>query len=109
MATATYWQRGESLDYTNTTSSPLAAGSIVKLQSCIGIVEETIAPNATGAIAIEGVFEIAKTGTAAITIGDAVYFDGSGITNTATSNLLVGYAAESVTAEAKLIKVKLKG
>ena len=79
------------------------------MQSCIGIVEETIAPNATGAIAVEGVFEIAKTGTAEITIGDAVYFDGTGITDTATSNLLIGYAAESVTAEAKLIKVKLKG
>lgn len=60
MATATYWQRGESLDYTNTTSSPLAAGSIVKLQSCIGIVEETIAPNATGAIAVEGVSKLRK-------------------------------------------------
>lgn len=107
MANATYYQRGEALDYTNAGSDKIAVGTVVKIGTRIGIAGDDILPKATGTIHVSGVFEFKKTGTNEIKMGTNVYFDGTGITETAGSNTPAGYAAEDAVANATSIKVKI--
>ena len=107
MASATYFQRGEALDYTNTGSDKITVGTVIKIGTRIGIVGDDIPPKTTGVIHVSGVFEFKKTGTNEIKMGTTVYFDGNGITETEGSNAVAGYAAEDVTASATKIKVKI--
>ena len=116
MATAAYYQRGESLDYTNATASKIAANTVIALTGRIGVTGTDINPGETGSLHVTGVFEITKTGTAAITMGQTVYFDGTGITDEAddggspaTSYTPAGYAAKAAAADDTKILVKLQG
>lgn len=114
MAKAEFWQRGEALDYTNTTTATIPANTIVKIGDHIGVTGTDIEPNKVGSLHVGGIWEIPKTGAKKIDMGATVYFDGSGITdtatgNTATGNTAVGYAAASATAEDTKILVKLDG
>ena len=101
MAKAEFWQRGEALDYTNTTTATIPANTIVKIGDHIGVTGTDIEPNKVGSLHVGGIWEIPKTGTKKI--------DGNGITDTATGNTAVGYAAASATAEDTKILVKLDG
>lgn len=107
MSKATYWQRGESLDYVNKTNTKIAANTVIAIAERIGIAGTDINPNEKGSLHITGVFEFEKTGTAAITMGATVYFDGTGITNTAGNNTKAGFAADAAEADAKTILVKI--
>lgn len=116
MATAEYWQRGEALDFTNAGESTIAANTIVKIGSRIGVTGGSIAPGETGALHVGGVWEMPKTGINAITMGQTVYFDGTGITDAAddggspaTAYAEVGYAAAAAAADATKILVKISG
>ncbi len=114
MTNATYVQRGETLDYVNETAKLISAGSVVIVGDRIGVAGCPIAPGETGVLHVTGVFEIAKTGTAAIEIGKAVFFDGAGITGTASESgeaatVPAGYAAASAAANAATVLVKLTG
>lgn len=110
MSKAAYWQNGESLDYLNNTTATIEANSILVLGGArIGVAGTDIAPNETGSVHVVGVFEIEKTGAAAIAQGAPVYFDGTGITNTASGNTLAGYAAQAAEAGDDMILVKLQG
>lgn len=108
MSKATYWQRGESLDYVNGTTAVIEANTIIDLGTRIGVAGTSINPGEKGSLHVTGVYEIAKTGTEEIAMGAAVYFDGTGITN-ATSGTPVGYAVETAAADAPVILVKLQG
>lgn len=108
MSKATYWQRGESLDYANSGTSVIEANTIIDLGTRIGVVGTDINPNEKGSLHVTGVYEIEKTGTAEIAMGAAVYFDGTGITND-TTGTPAGYAAAAATADATVILVKLLG
>lgn len=108
MAKATYWQRGESLDYVNTGDTVIEANSIIDLGTRIGVAGTDINPNEKGSLHVTGVYEIAKTATAEIAMGAAVYYDGTGITTT-TSDTPAGYAAATAAADAEVVLVKLLG
>jgi len=108
MANAKYLQRGEALDYVNATDEPIPAGAVVTIGGRIGVAGCPIPPGETGSLHVTGVFEIAKTGTAAIEQGKTVYFDGTGITDTA-GDVEAGYAAAPAEASAETILVKLCG
>lgn len=116
MSKAAYWQRGESLDYANSGSTAIEANTVVALTGRIGITGTTINPGAKGDLHVCGVFEFAKTGTAAVTMGQTVYFDGTGITDSAdngkTSTEKVeytpaGFAAAAAEAGDTVILVKI--
>lgn len=114
MATATYWQRGETLDYTNATEATIIAGSVIALGDHIGIAGTTIAAGETGSVHMTGVFKFPKTAAGAIAQGTAVYWDGDGIDSSAPSDegaitSAIGYAAEESAAGATVIAVKLNG
>ena len=109
MAKASYWQRGESLDFKNNTNAKVEANTIIALAGRIGVAGTDINPGEVGSLHVTGVFEMAKTGTSAIAQGAAVYWDGDGITDTASSNTPAGYAAADAAAADTTILVKLQG
>ena len=128
MTTAEYLQRGEALDYTNATDELIPAGAIVVVGDRIGVTGCPIPAGNTGTLHMVGVFEIAKTGTAAIEMGKTVYFDGTGITDAAEAadtgdadtgdadtgdnkavHIEAGYAAAPADAADTTILVKLRG
>ena len=107
MAKASFWQRGESLDYKNGTDAVIEANTVIDLTTRIGVVGTTINPGEIGSLHVEGIYQLPKTGTAEIAIGAAVTFDGSGITT--GTGTPAGYAAETAAADDKTILVKLLG
>lgn len=60
MATATYWQRGEAIDFTNGTGSKIDANEVVLLGSRLGIAGTDIPNGETGSLIVSGVFELPK-------------------------------------------------
>ena len=58
---ATYVQRGEALDYTNSTEAVIPAGSVISLTTRIGVAGTNIDPGAVGSIHVVGVFSMDKT------------------------------------------------
>lgn len=117
MTKASYLQRGESLDYKNSTSTTIEAGSVISLVTRIGIAGTDMAPGEMGSIHVCGVFEIAKTKAADIPMGTAVFFDGTGITTdtddggaeAANAYVPAGYASADAAAADNKILVKLPG
>lgn len=109
MAKATYWQRGETLDYINETNLVIEENTVINLFGRIGVAGTSINPGAQGSVHVTGVYEIAKTGTDAIAQGADVYWDGNGITGSAKDNQVVGYAAQAAGASDTTILVKLMG
>ena len=109
MAKATYWERGETLDYLNETTAVIEANTVIALSGRIGVAGTSINPGEKGSLHVTGVYEIAKTGTEAIAMGATVYFDGNGITNAESGNTLAGYAAQAAAASDTVILVKLQG
>ena len=105
-----YVQPGKNLDYTNTGSDTIAAGTVVSLTTRVGIAAGDIAAGATGALAVEGVFAFAKD-SAAINLGAAVYYNATNsvMTATATSNVPAGYAVAAAAAADTTVVVKLLG
>ena len=106
---ATYWQRGESLDYKNNTKETIEENTIIAIKTRIGVAGNAIEPGQIGSLHVTGIFEIAKAESEAITMGTAVYFDGSAITATAGSNTPAGYAAQDAAESASTVLVKLLG
>ena len=96
---AVYWQRGESLDYTNSGATVIEANSIIDLGTRIAVAGTSINPKETGSIHVTGVYRIKKKDS------DLT----GGITTTATSMTPAGYAAEESAAGADTILVKLLG
>jgi len=118
MAKASYWQRGETLDFTNDAvgATKIDANSIVELDAMIGVAGTDIAVGETGSLHVSGVFSMPKSSTNAIAQGAKVYWDGSGITeaaddggNPANPYTPAGYAAAPAAADATTILVKLLG
>lgn len=72
---ATFVQEGNSIDYTP--GADVAAGDVVVQGDLVGVAKTPIAANATGALAVTGVFDFPKaTGVGTgIAIGATVYWD----------------------------------
>jgi len=106
-ATANYLQRGEALDYKNTTDERIPAGVILSFGDRVGVTGCPIPPGKIGTLHVSGVFEIAKTGSSEIEMGKTVYFDGTGISTEGTAP--IGYAAAPSSAADTTVLVKLLG
>lgn len=106
---ATYWQRGETLDYTPTAA--VRNGAVVGLGTRVGVAGSDIAAGTQGQVHVVGVFEMDKAANEAITMGAAVYYDATNdvITATADGNTPAGYAAADTAAADTTVLVKLLG
>ncbi len=74
---ASYVQPGRIINYTNTGSSEIAYGEVVILTEIIGVATISIPAGVTGTIEITGVYQLPTETTAAFTVGQTVYWDGS--------------------------------
>lgn len=106
---ATYWQKGEVLDFTPT--EDVENGQVIPVGSRVGIAATDIAAGTPGHLYVVGVFEMDKTEGEAITLGTPVYYDATAdaITATQGSNTPAGYAAADASEEAAVVLVKLLG
>lgn len=110
MGKAEFWQRGETLDYTNTGTAVIEANTVITFGGRTGVAGTDILPGETGSLHVTGVFEMPKTAEGAVSMGADVYFDGDGITDTkGDGTVLAGYAAQAAAAGDTVILVKLAG
>lgn len=110
MGKASYWQRGESLDFMNDTEETIEAGTVVTFGERIGVAGTDIPPGGLGSVHVTGVYGISKTAGGEVGMGTPVYFDGEGITDTKGGDaVLAGYAAQAAAAGDIEILVKLLG
>lgn len=72
-----YVQAGEVVDFTNGTGSDIASGDVVPMGSLIGVAITDIPDGETGAVGIEGVWEMPKVSAAVIAAGETVTWDAS--------------------------------
>lgn len=111
MAEATFIQNGDAIDYTP--GADVAAGQVVVLSDLIGIAKTAISANVLGALAVEGVFDVAKEGGAAVTfaIGDLAYWDDTNkvavTTDGAGANKLLGKAVKAAADADTLVRIRI--
>ena len=63
-------QDGDSLAFTNTTGSDIAAGDVVELKHCLGIAATDIPNGGTGTVYLEGVYTVPKVAAAVFVQGE---------------------------------------
>lgn len=108
--TAVYIQRGETLDYKNSTDAAILAGTVVLFGDRIGVAGGEIPAGAVGALHVTGVFEIPKKASIALSMGDAVvYTEADGIDKAAAAASPIGYAVAASGADEAAATVKLLG
>ena len=118
MASASYLQRGETLDYKNNGDSKIDANTIIVYGARIGVTGCEILPGAVGTLHVAGVFELPKKDNTAINAGVDVYWNpdstAPGVTasaddgeTTPTAYVKVGYAAYAAAASDTTILVKV--
>ncbi len=90
-----YVQKGDTIDYTNSSGADIAYHAVIPLTSCIGIALEAIANGATGAMALKGVWSGAAVNNAVFAVGETLYWDASAqkLTKVATGNTPAGICA----------------
>lgn len=84
--TTKYVQKGEIIDYTP--GSDTASNAVVKLGILLGVAVADIKANATGGLAIEGVFELPKKAGAGLT-----FAAGDNLTYNSTNGFIKGAGA----------------
>ena len=106
-----YIQEGKHLDYDNDTGSDIESGDLVVIGQRVGVALVDIDDGDAGAVAVEGVFEVDKEASLAVTQGDLLYCNETGgeLDKTETSQTLAGYAFADAAASASTVKVKLNG
>ena len=110
MSKAEYWQRGEVIDFTNSTETKIDANEIVVFGKRLGVAGTPIEPGETGSLHVFGVFEMPKKADEEIAAGAAAYYDPDAEAITATAgDITAGYATEAAAAADTTVKVKLLG
>ena len=111
MAQAQFIQEGSAIDYTP--AADVAAGVVVVLSDLVGVTKRDIKANTLGALAVMGVFDIAKEGGVGVTfsIGDKVYWDDGNdfavATDGAGANKLLGKAVLAAADADTTVRVRL--
>lgn len=114
MATS-FRQRGDVLDYANSSGSDIASGDVVVIVSgtngWCGVASTDIADGTTGSVAVEGVFELAKAtgGGSGFSAGTKLFWTGSALSEVSTSNDFIGYAFADAADGDTTARVKLAG
>lgn len=116
---ATYWQRGETLDYTPA-SADVENGQVIDLGTRIGVAGTNITKGQQGQIHVVGVFAMDKKSTEAVQMGAALYYNATdGVITASADNgqtggdkveyTPAGYAAADAAAADATVLVKLLG
>lgn len=104
-----YIQPGNMLEVIAPTGG-LKSQAIVVVGLLVGVALGDAAEGETCEVAMEGVWEVAKTTGAAWVQGDKLYFDptAKSFTKTSTDNKVAGYASEAAVSAAATGKILLK-
>lgn len=102
-------QNGGCFDWTNSGASAIDSGTAVIVGDLVGVAVRDIPVGATGALSVEGIYELAKD-TAAITLGAKVYIvSASGKASaTSTSAKFAGYCVKAAGADDTTVQVLLR-
>jgi len=97
---------GKSIDFLSVTDVP--AGSVIVLGSLVGVTKLDIQADRLGALAVVGVYDVAK-GNVAIPLGSRVYWDATAkqAVLTATGNAPLGVAVQEAIADDAVVRVRL--
>jgi predicted RecA/RadA family phage recombinase len=68
-------QDGCVIDFVNATGSTILSGAVVVIGTIIGIAIGDILDTETGAVRIDGVFELPKVSAAVLSVGESVQYD----------------------------------
>lgn len=102
---ATYIQRGESLDCIP--SEDISSGDIVIRKTLVGIAKLDIDANTLGALAVTGVYDVAK-GEVAFEAGDKVYWDATDkVANATATDVYLGKATAAAIAADMTVRILL--
>lgn len=104
---ARYVQRGETIDFKNTTESAITANDIVTLTNRIGIAATDIPIGAIGTVHVVGVYDLPAETVNAFTPGQTVYLSNSTVVKDSTSGVVAGYAVEVKPANGTVARVKI--
>lgn len=124
--TAEYVQRGETLDYKNTTTKVIPCDAIIAIGGRVGVTGGEIKPGELGSLHMVGVFRVKKSADGEISQGQDLVFDGTGAapasggaataaegdedeTDTLAASIPMGYAAAPSEASDQYVLVKLQG
>jgi len=108
---ARFVQRGDSVDYTPP-EGDVQAGQVVIEGELLGIAKLDIPAGTRGALAVSGVFDVAKLGDGPIARGQRVYF--SPATRTASATVhgqvqVLGWAVAAADQNAPTVRVRIDG
>ena len=109
MSKASYWQRGETIDYVNSGTKTIEANTIVALGSRIGVAGTDILPGEKGTLHVTGVFEMPKGSgeIAAGADGQITTSAESGTDTSKKSNTKAGFAVEGAGNDDSFVFVKI--
>ena len=111
MAQAVFMQAGDAIDYTP--ASDVAPGEVIVQGDLVAIAKQEIKAGTLGALAVTGVFDVAKASGAAVTFsaGEAAYWDDAAklavTTDGAGTNKLLGKATAAAADEDATVRVRL--
>ena len=106
--TAKYIQDGKAIEIT--AAGAIEAGDVVVLGGIVGVANFPITSGGTGAVAIEGVFEMPKESGLAISGGVSVYWNPTSnyvTTSSGGSNVVCGKTIAPAGATVTVVQVKL--
>jgi len=111
MAQATFVQEGAAIDYTPV--ADVAPGDVVVQSDLVGIAKREIKADTLGALAVEGVFDVAKEAGGGVTFstGDLAYWDDTNdvavTTDGGGANKLLGKAVADAADADATVRVRL--
>lgn len=108
MAQAVYVQKGEILDFTNTTEAEIGYNEIIPLGGRIGVSKEAIPVGAVGSVAVTGVYEVPADTVAAFVAGETLYWDAEAGKAVKTAGDIVAgwaFADKAAAGSAALVKI----
>lgn len=104
---ANYVQRGETIDFVNSTAANISAGDVVALSTRVGIAATEIPVGTKGALNVMGVYDFPALTTESLTVGQAVYFKDGKIQATATDAVPAGWVVEPKALAGSVARVKI--
>lgn len=105
--TAEYMQRGEVIDYVNSTEAAIPAGTLIQLGDAVGVTGTDIPPNGVGSVHIEGVFRFAND-SKTIGLGKVVYLKDGKVSDTKEGDeLRLGHSIRESKPEDPYVYVKI--
>lgn len=103
---AQYWQRGESIDFTNSGAATIHYGDVVSLGTRIGVAGCDIPVGSVGSLHVTGVFIMPKADTE-MSVGAAVFWDADASNIAAAGTIPAGWVIEPAAAADTSVKVKI--